>query len=417
MIHSFDSVQTTACSPAEVKAKRSARACEPTILRRDAHPIPTHPRCYERWPGKREKRWHLVPVMVLLAVEACCISSVAHAALPDERATLPPLPLTHVPTILACSQENYTGLRRALEEALARVGLTPSITAVPSIEPQSVAAAASETGDRRIRIWIDAVQQDRVTLYLADRTRDRMFVRTLTLENELDSVSIDLLGFILESSIEALLAGRAIGVARSDYIRSLTPTAPTSRAPESPPCRVRGDCSMGTWQVGIGYETAPLDGVVFQHGPLLGVSRQLNAWHLGAAGRLRWPIVLETPDVGASFNSSGMMLLGGLALARSASTALVVEAGVGADITFIKPYARTLGAEGTQPFWAFDPFARASVAARLSVGSWHFAAVAGVEWMILPARYVVEIDSLSRTVVEPWALRPLAGLGVALTLF
>ncbi len=66
------------------------------------------------------------------------------------------------------------------------------------------------------RIWLDARVSTRAVIYLVDDAHERFLVRVVPLEHGYDEVAQESLGTIVQSSIEALLAGASVGVTRRD---------------------------------------------------------------------------------------------------------------------------------------------------------------------------------------------------------
>ena len=75
-------------------------------------------------------------------------------------------------------------------------------------------------------LWLD-LTASQPTMYLLDVRSGLVYVRPLAVHADPDAVELELIRFVVDSSVEAILKGRALGVSRDEFERSLaTPPAP-----------------------------------------------------------------------------------------------------------------------------------------------------------------------------------------------
>src|SRR5436189_68309 len=76
------------------------------------------------------------------------------------------------------------------------------------------------------RVWIDARDPARTTLYLADGAWERVLVRTVATPQALDEVAREEIGHIVQDAVAALRAGLHIGFTTRDEARASLRLAP-----------------------------------------------------------------------------------------------------------------------------------------------------------------------------------------------
>ncbi|MEM7587553.1 MAG: hypothetical protein AAF560_29465, partial [Acidobacteriota bacterium] len=100
-----------------------------------------------------------------------------------------------------------------LDELLSRQSVTLQHRSTAQIDLGAV--LAGDTSEHLARIWIDTTGATETRLYIVDRTAERVLVRSVgTSAGNLDEVTRETVGHIIEAAVEALLSGATIGVPR-----------------------------------------------------------------------------------------------------------------------------------------------------------------------------------------------------------
>jgi hypothetical protein len=128
--------------------------------------------------------------------------------------------------VVAGSDRSVASITKSLTESLSFIGVTAQFERAASVNPRSVAELHPPRESLLAYLWIDAAADHEVTLYITDAATERVFVRRIGLEHGLDTVAVESLALVAQSSLEALLAGKIIGVTRDDYEHSLDVAAP-----------------------------------------------------------------------------------------------------------------------------------------------------------------------------------------------
>jgi hypothetical protein len=210
-------------------------------------------------------------------------------------------------------------------------------------------------------------------------------LRPLAVQADPDPVELELIRLVVDSSVEAILKGRALGVSRDEFERSLAPApapepepepAPESEpapapepAPEPAPKRAPKPESEPapepepesepepefTWAIAAGYSGTMLSADSVAHGPELGAERRWPRLRLGMTLSQHFQQTVTRADVGMGLLSSGIRV--SVALPKTITSHLSASFGLGAgvDATLVTPNGN--GAKSA--FWVTDPLVRA----------------------------------------------------------
>jgi hypothetical protein len=268
-------------------------------------------------------------------------------------------------------------------------------------------------------LWIDAVSAREVTLYITDAAAERVFVRRMTLDHGLDTVATEALAFVAQSSLEALLAGKTIGMTRDDYQHSLEAVAPRPaprQAAASTPQPNRAglnDMRPSHWDLWAGYELQGWDGATVRHEAALGI--EYERWRLRFGVDLfgTWPIQFHSGESGAELFSGGVRLVVSRPLALSHQLRLVPGLGFAIELTRIRPELSSPDAQPASAYFAVDPTIRAALGIERSFGRWSVRGILGVDLEPRPVDYVIIRQAATEVVRTPWRERPFAAIVVA----
>jgi hypothetical protein len=253
-------------------------------------------------------------------------------------------------------------------------------------------------------------------LYITDAATERVFVRTMTLDQGLDTVAVEGLSFVAQGSLEALLAGNPIGMTRDAFQHSLdgaTPgtgvreSAPVAPAAAMPPDR------QSHWHVSAGYEPQWWNRSIVRHAVNLGLAYERGSLRYGVDLFGTWPIQIDSGDAGASLFSGGVRLDLSRPLAVSKHVSLVPGLGFAVEVTRIRPELGGPNAQAATTSFALDPTARAHVGIERSFGRWSLRGIVGADFALRPVHYVVIGPNGTEIVATPWRERPFAAVVVS----
>jgi hypothetical protein len=324
-----------------------------------------------------------------------------------------------VNVVVAGSDRSFAAITKSLTESLSFIGVTAQFERAASVDPRSVSKPRPPQPMLLANLWIDAAADRDVILYITDAATERVFVRRIGLEHGLDKVAIEGLAFVTQSSLEALLAGKLIGMTRDDYEHSLESVAPLPvpkqtatplpRPSEAGPRDVR----LFPWQVCAGYELQAWGGSTMRHAATVGVDyeRRKFRFALDLFGTL--PIQFHGGDSGATLFSSGARLGVARPLALPHQLRLVPGLGFAMELTHIRPELSSPVASPASASFAFDPTIRAVVGIERHWGRWSLRGILGLDFMARPVHYVVTRDANTEVVRTPWRERPFGAVVLA----
>jgi len=342
--------------------------------------------------------------ILILAVAASLLVSRPLFAMPPSRG--------EVKVVVAGSDRSCTAITKSLTESLSFIGVAAQFEQAASVDPRSVSELRPPQPSLLAYLWIDAAADHEVTLYITDAATERVFVRRMGLDHGLDKVAVEALAFVAQSSLEALLEGKTIGVTRDDYEHSLENAAPrpapkqaatpTPHPSEAGPRDVR----LSPWQVCAGYELQAWDGSTMRHAATVGIDyeRRKFRFALDLFGTL--PIQFHGGDAGATLISSGARLSVARPLALPHQLRLVPGLGFAMELTHIRPELSSPVASPASASFAFDPTIRVVVGIERPWGRWSLRGILGLDFMARPVHYVVTRDANTEVVRTPWRERP-----------
>jgi hypothetical protein len=348
---------------------------------------------------------------VIFFVVACTLGGQPLYAMPPARG--------EVKVVVAGSDRAFAGIAKSLAESLSFIAVRCQFERVASVDPRSVAAIQPLAQPLLARLWIDAATDREVALYITDTATSRVFVRRMTLDHGLDIVAVEGLAFVAQSSLEALLAGKLIGMTRDDFEHSLDAATPVVHTPVvEKPVVPAPDLSaakvvaapLSSWHLGAGYELQVWDGKTIRHALALGLAHERGTlrFELGLFGT--WPIEFHNGDSGASLFSSGARLDVSRSFSPTKHLRLLPGLGFAVELTRIHAELVGPGAEPEPTYFAVDPTARAALGIEHTLGRWSLRGILGVDSLLRSVHYVITRPTATDTVATPWRLRPFVGI-------
>jgi hypothetical protein len=323
-----------------------------------------------------------------------------------------------VKVVVAGSDRAFAALTKSLTESLSFIAVTPQFERVATVDPHSVSQSHLPVKEIFARLWIDAAADYDVTLYITDAATERVFVRRIGLDHGLDKVAVESLALVVQSSLEALLAGKLIGVTRNDYEQSLQVAAPRpvpqQAAAPTPHPNDAHDVRPRSWQLWAGYELQGWDGSTVRHEAALGLEYERWRLRFGVDLYGTWPIQFHNGDLGAELFSNGIRLGVSRPLALPHQLRFVPGLGFAMELTRVRPELDSPNAQPASPYFAFDPAIRAVVGIERSWGRWSLRGILGVDFTLRPVNYYVVTSPAETEVVRtPWRERPFAAIILA----
>ena len=355
-----------------------------------------------------------------LAISAAIVLAQA-APMPSPPPPLAPASAQRVSVAIAGAQADTARLSLALTDAIRRLGIGLELRRMPTSfvrgDGSSRALSPPEPGETPMtaRLWIDLSERESVTLYVADDQRERVFVRRFETPSGVDEVALEQLVLAVSSSVEAVLAGHLIGVARREYEASLKsekqPPMPCVATAE-PPHRSRGSLS---WAYGASW----LGPGALVHGPALGLQLERLRWGVGLWVLGRLPVQVGADDassVEVRLTTVGFRYRAWLGLPLSERVSLLPGLGVGGDFTQVSPRDTTANALlSVEPYWAADAMLQGFVGVAYRTPSWSLTGAIGADVTVRPVRYALETASGASDVFLPFRARPFIELQLAAT--
>jgi hypothetical protein len=283
------------------------------------------------------------------------------------------------------------------------------------------------------RIWLDARATSRIVIYLVDDAHERFLVRVVPLESGYDEVARESVGTIVQSSVEALLAGASVGVTRQaaeEQVQAIEPAPkpapPNERAQHTPPPKAveskaapARPSEADVFALDLGYRAHVLDrSPLVLHGPELGVALGVarpEGWQLTAQFALgyRVPVRWSAEGVGASFQGAALRVASGVRHALGPQNALALLLTAGVDWLHVTPRVTSSDERARAAFEVFQPALGLTLEWQLSFSHRLAAWLAlGVERDVLGNHFDVQSAGQRRTVLQPWVVSPVASLGL-----
>jgi hypothetical protein len=325
--------------------------------------------------------------------------------------------------VVAGSDHSVASITKSLTESLSFIGVTAQFERAASVNPRSVAELHPPRESLLAYLWIDAAADHDVTLYITDAATERVFVRRIGLDHGLDTVAVESLALVAQSSLEALLAGKIIGMPRDDYEHSLEVAAPPPK-PAPVPVKVeppapsvhevaRHNLGPSRWQLSAGYQLHAWDSTTMRHEADIGIDYERWALRFSVGLFASLPIQFHSGESGAELFSNGARVSVSRPVALPRQFRLVPGLGFAIEFSRIRPELSSPDAQPASPYFAVDPILRAFLGIERSLGRWSLRGIVGLDFAIRPVRYVVTYQSDTETVRTPWRVRPFGAIVLA----
>ena len=325
--------------------------------------------------------------------------------------------------VVAGSDRSVASITKSLTESLSFIGVTAQFERAESVNPRSVAELHPPRESLLAYLWIDAAAEHEVTLYITDAATERVFVRRIGSEQGLDTVAVESLALVAQSSLEALLAGKIIGMPRDDYEHSLDVAAPPPKPapapvkvePPAPPMPEgkRNDLRPSRWQLSAGYQLQAWDSTTMRHEADIGIDYERWALRFSVGLFASLPVQFHSGESGAELFSNGVRVSVSRPVALPRQFRLVPGLGFAIEFSRISPELSSADAQPASPYFAVDPILRAAVGIERSLGRWSLRGIVGLDFAIRPVRYVVTYQSDTETGRTPWRVRPVGAIVLA----
>ncbi len=130
--------------------------------------------------------------------------------------------------VIAGQVDESSALEVVVRELLARLGADVETGSADTVDSAAIIDKPARFAPALARVWVDLRPSDHAMVYLVDGTWDRVLVRRVERDPAHLEVCREDIGRILETAVEAMLAGAKIGVERIGM------TAPPPLPPASP---------------------------------------------------------------------------------------------------------------------------------------------------------------------------------------
>jgi hypothetical protein len=300
----------------------------------------------------------------------------------------------------------------ALRASLDRQGVDLDAVSAARIDPLDVAhypLDRSATGPVAY-LWLD-LTATQPTMYLVDVRSGLVYARPLEVHADPDAVELELIRLVVDSSVEAILKGRALGVSRDEFERSLAPPPPAPAPPPIPPATSPQSVEAETdsqprWAIMAGYSGTILSSDSVAHGPELSAERRWLRLRLGVTVWQQLPLAVTRGDIDMRLISSGLHLVAAFPAAITRHLSASFGLGAGVDATRVSPKGN-----GAQPaFWATDPLVLAMATLEHAFGPAVVSVRIGVNVDLLATRYLVTRSDATNVLWAPWRWQPSAAM-------
>ncbi len=308
--------------------------------------------------------------------------------------------------VIAGTPDELRLLRDVLGDSLSRQGLVLDLKSADRIIPDDVTRTWGTPGQAAARFRLDLTSPPIAKLYLTNGDRSRIHVRWLSLARGLDPVAIELVRFVIESSIDEIRAGRSIGVSREEYEASIGKPATEQPSPiPDPPLHLVAAAA---------YEGTLLGGGHHHQGPGLSLSARLPRLWVGADVFTRLPTTIGDDVAGARLAVHGFRVSATLPVLNARPLTLALGSAAGIDATQIRPRISQPDLTAAPPFWATTPILRVFAAVEYLLGRLSVGAIVGLDVDLLGERYLVADTNADREAFVPWRFRPVAAITLGL---
>jgi hypothetical protein len=363
-----------------------------------------------RKSGAAPALWPACPERVFLCLLLAAVVTMPRSAAAGER--------QHIDAVLAGDPAAVEKVVAVLRGSLDRQELDLVAVSAAQIDPLDVVRLpldGSPTGPVA-HLWLDLTASP-PTMYLLDARSGLVYLRPLAVHADPDAVELELIRFVVDSSVEAILRGRALGVSRDEFERSLAPSPapapapapppePAAPAPPPEPEPAREPATEPRWAVGAGYSGTMRSTDSFAHGPELGVEHRWPLLRLGMTLSQQFQQTVTSSNVGMGLLSSGIRISMALAEAITPHLAASFGLGAGVDATHVTPNGN--GARAA--FWATDPLVLAMATLERAYGPFVVSVRVGVDFDLISPHYLVDSSSGTRVLWTPSRWRPFVAM-------
>jgi hypothetical protein len=327
-----------------------------------------------------------------------------------------------VDVVIAAERADAAAMEDSARELLKRLDVDVRIARVDHVELHDVVTPVDEPSPAFAHVWVDIASPDRAALYLAEGHWDRIFIR-LVPKSGSDAIVREELAHILESVVEALLAGAHVGMVRAEAQSELGVPVVRARARAPPPPHVHVETPVRSpirYDVEVGYEVAGYSPeVAVTHGPFAGffvgfASDHAHVrWGAELTVQYRAPVEVTSGPAELRLDVVAPRLLAVADAKLSSSVALRAALGFGFDVTRVEGTSSDPGVVARAPYEMGIPEIRALVAVRIRVGI-PMAILAGVAVDVDPTatQYALAASATQQSVLAPWPARPSIVIGV-----
>ena len=286
------------------------------------------------------------------------------------------------------------------------------------------------SGPTLARIWVDCSTPASIRLIISDGPRTQYYRRDFDLEHGLDSVALELLALVVQSSLESLAAGRPIGSGDSEpSASSLADDAapdtvaepsvvaePDNTASGAPTTSIPNGGTPVTWNGH--YNARMMASRKVLHGPGLGAQLEIGEGGtpllVTVSGFAYWPLRVSREGLGAHLQVYEARSLLGTRIANEGDFSVAPMAGLGVWFMHVEPVAFGNGVPGeatelAAPFWTDSVVAHISVLTEWRLARLSVAIDLGAEFALSRVSFSLERDGRSEGLFTPWWVRPRLG--------
>jgi hypothetical protein len=305
------------------------------------------------------------------------------------------------------SEEAIRFVEDPLRASFASLPVTVTTTAAETLDVNALLALPSSSSVARI--WVDVRSAERIAMFLADRSGQRILLRQVARAAPDDVVAREELLQILESSVEALLAGGQIGVEREEARRALGLPEKTIPPPaELPPPQEPVPAPLPKAEPGgvgffFGYHALLWSQYHPLHGPLAGAELVEQRFSISFQIEPRFPRRVDGDVVSMDVFHVALRVMPWYSFQLSEPATLAFGFGPGLDIqrsAAVEVPGST--AKLAEPATALIPVVRAAAAVDLAQLRFGL----GLDLDLVRTEYIVTVNDDRQRAFVPWRLHP-----------
>jgi hypothetical protein len=326
-----------------------------------------------------------------------------------------------VEVVVSGDPRTTVAVEAVVRELLARLPVILEWSQASGIDPGQVLARHAPDARVVARAWMDLRDVKQARIYVGNTFSERFIVRVVPLRNGYDEIAHEVLGHIIESAVDAFLAGGDVGVTREIAEREVVGVSASPPRPPVPSPAPKADgAEAARIGVALSYRVTELAGSkVLMHGPAIGVGLAFpngNAVRFSSSAALhyRLPLHWDSPSVGARFDGGTANLAAGIDGDVARRVVLRGQAGLGVDLMRLGPYVQPGStAMADAPFWVTSLMATAFLSLEAAFSNRVALLIgAGCEVDMSGRSYFVANVTGRTTALSPWIVRPTAMLGL-----